>query len=104
MKRLSWVVAALITALASFYLVQAANELIRWTLAGKPIVEITVNGEPKVQFGLRQDGVVVWREIMNTTNSPAEKPFQFDQQWFLTNGTFTNAIIFDKVLMTNNVP
>lgn len=45
---------------------------IRWTIGGKPLVEITLNGEPKVQFGLRNDGVVVWREITNSTNSPAE--------------------------------
>lgn len=97
MKRLPWILLACCALLCGY----ASNEFIRWTLAGKPIVEITVNGEPKVQFGLRQDGVVVWREITHMTNSPAEKPYQFDtQQWFLTNATLTNIVILDDLIRT----
>lgn len=30
----------------------------------------------KLQFGLREDGVVVWREVTFETNSPAEMMFR----------------------------
>lgn len=43
----------------------------------------------KVEFGLRYDGVVVWREIMPAvTNSPAE---QFEM------GTITNVLMTNKL-------
>src|SRR5437868_6235711 len=47
---------------------------IRWTWHDKPIVQLTWGGTNTLQLGLRDDGVVVWREIANTTNSPAEAP------------------------------
>lgn len=102
MKRLSWALAALIATLASFYLVQAGNEFIRWMNVNDSLT-LLYNGN-RIEFGLRNDGVVVWREITNMTNSPAEVRAPDQSLAWLTNVTFTNPIIIDKLLMTNNVP
>lgn len=49
--------------------------VIEWLWHGDPIVEAVHHPSgDKVQFGLREDGVVVWRKITQTTNSPAERP------------------------------
>lgn len=53
----------------------AAAFTIDW---GKPTtLQISrVNSGDKIEFGLRSDGIVVWRQILPakpTTNSPAEK-------------------------------
>lgn len=50
----------------------AASSTIRWLWNGQPVQQIMRPGE-RLEFGLRDDGVVVWREINTTTNSPAEK-------------------------------
>lgn len=52
-------------------------ERIQWMFHGTEILTIR-RGETRLEFGLRDDGVVVWREITNITNSPSEKP----KVWF----------------------
>ena len=62
---------------------------IRWTTSlGVPFTELRIVGHPTIQFGLRDDGVVVWREVTNTTNSPAEN----NDIWFY-HGTTNGFII-----------
>lgn len=48
---------------------------IRWHKDGEPILAVRDNVvHTTIEFGLRDDGVVVWREItrLNMMNSPAE--------------------------------
>lgn len=57
---------------------------IRWHReSSTPWFEIkSPGGTNFVQFGLRDDGIVVWREINHGTNSPAEQPVFY---WNITN-------------------
>lgn len=48
-----------------------ANQ-IRWQWQGQCVYAVAKDGS-RFELGLRDDGVVVWREITNTTNSPAEQ-------------------------------
>lgn len=64
---------------------------IRWEWRGQNIVEFHNPDGAHLQFGLRQDGVVVWREITNTTNSPAEIPIIYMSPG-MTNIVITNTI------------
>lgn len=57
-------------AVATLLTIYAASN-IEWTFHGQPISSVTALGE-RLQFGLRDDGVVVWRKITSKTNSPAE--------------------------------
>ena len=68
MKKRIIVVAA---CLAACYIANAAVEFIRWQWMAEPVLRIERGGQ-WLEFGLRQDGVVVWREISSNTNSPAE--------------------------------
>lgn len=73
----------------------ATQERIRWPFNKGPVT-FSLQGEngAKVEFGLRSDGVVVWREIMPaTTNSPAE------QEEVLTNIVITGIT---NLFWTNN--
>ena len=75
---------------------------IRWTTSlGVPFTELRIVGHPTIQFGLRDDGVVVWREITNATNSPAEKN---DYGIWMYNGSTNNQILlynsYSNVWMT----
>lgn len=81
----------ILLALACLSLAAANEERIRWTWPGGMYYNADVPGGPKVEFGLRNDGVVVWREIMPaTTNSPAEK---WDGVY--TNVPMTNIFFYD---------
>jgi len=72
----------------------AAGENISWTWKSKPIVELKCDGA-SLQFGLRSDGVVVWREISHTTNSPAEKAPEIWFEWGGTNHIYlTNNLLY----------
>ena len=79
----------------------AANEeRIRWTWPSMMYYNAEARSGSKVEFGLRSDGVVVWREILPAvTNSPAEKPM--DTLWtnssmVITNMVITNLIWFNE--------
>lgn len=64
---------------------------IRWNATNnKPLLEIRSGGTNVIQFGLRDDGVVVWREINTSTNSPAEAPSGI---WIRWGNSATNYII-----------
>lgn len=44
---------------------------IQWQWENGRLFERYTNSRT-LQFGLRSDGIVVWREVLSTTNSPAE--------------------------------
>lgn len=72
----------------AFILGAATQERIRWHLDNYPVYQCSWTNGHRIDFGLRNDGVVVWREIMPaTTNSPAE------QAEAITNTVMTNGII-----------
>lgn len=63
----------------------ATQERIRWHLDNYTVYQCCWTNGHRIDFGLRNDGVVVWREIMpSITNSPAE------QVEVLTNLMMTN--------------
>jgi hypothetical protein len=81
-------------------LVAVSNVWIEWRFHDKLVHSIAVNGET-VEFGLRQDGVVVWRKITNTTNSPAEQVvFNYVATNYLVVPCFTN---YWKNIWTTNL-
>lgn len=72
------------------------QERIRWTYENPPWYYSTERMQ-RVQFGLRNDGVVVWREIVPAssavTNSPAEQAEAITNEiryWTVTNMPVTN--------------
>lgn len=80
---------------------------IDWRIHDKPIIRVDFNGEPTIELGLRDDGVVVWRKITQTTNSPAERPqdrypyweyWKFGTNLWLTNGVATNLHYFNDLI------
>lgn len=68
------------------------GDSIRWEWRGKPIVELKGDGGT-LQFGLRSDGVVVWREITASTNSPAETQLPWGNLLIATNSLFYTNIV-----------
>ena len=75
-----------VIALLALPIVLSAANAIEWLTS----VTFHKSGADRVEFGLRSDGVVVWRKITVATNSPAES----DNFW--NNGTIylTNSIRF----------
>lgn len=80
----------------------ALPQRIRWTWNDGRRVQWQGTSGSIVNFGLRDDGVVVWREIttttnqvVTTTNSPAEREEAAIQ------GTFTNTIYGGGITFTN---
>ena len=69
---------------------------IRWSIKSgvteQTIYRIRTAEGGVVEFGLRSDGVVVWREIVNSTNSPAEVDWK----------NLTNFLVYPSVVMTND--
>lgn len=68
--------------------VAVAKAAIEWSQP--PLIELVKPDGLKIQLGLRDDGVVVWRKITNTTNSPAENKnniwkYSVDPALFFTN-------------------
>ena len=79
--------------------VLAAPTAVRWLWHDEvPILQFRHRGD-LLQLGLRDDGVVVWREITNKTNSPAEA-VDGGVFWYRssTNNVWTNIIITPNVL------
>lgn len=84
---------------ACFVLLCAAfswSTKIEWQWKGAPIFTVDRLGS-RLELGLRDDGVVMWREITNVTNSPAEQP------WVATNLVSTNIWIYG-VPMPQSLP
>lgn len=66
-------------------LASTPKESIRWRWHDIPVIGDPEHKGERLQFGLRSDGVVVWREILNSTNSPAEKEEAINWSYSLTN-------------------
>jgi hypothetical protein len=62
-----WIIIGVLATCLGVY----AASIIRWTWHEKPILRI-INAGETLELGLRDDGVVVWREVTQTTNSPSE--------------------------------
>jgi len=73
-----------------------ADTSIDWRPNGWPVFthRTTSNPSRTIEFGLRSDGVVVWREITQAwprTNSPAELPLPVITNLYRSPGMPTNA-------------
>lgn len=93
-----------VIALAVFALAAANQERIRWKWHDNTVLlTMQDNEHGKVEFGLRNDGVVVWREIKPaTTNSPAEEPeLRFNTNQFETWHWWTNVVTTNIILNGN---
>ena len=82
MKRIATIAAIGLTALSAW-------AAIEWRVNNEPLFQLKRQDGLTVELGLREDGVVVWRKITNTTNSPAEQVF-FYMSWPTNNITLTN--------------
>lgn len=97
MKRLPWILLAGCAFLCGF----SGAEFIRWTWHDCNILSVidAATGS-RLEIGLRNDGIVVWREVVNTTNSPSEAHIFYGREWWTTN----ELILTNRpILMTNIV-
>lgn len=83
------------------------QERIRWPFStGKVTFSLGEEDGTKVEFGLRNDGVVVWREIKPAvTNSPAEREESglfIMTNWIGTNIWMTNWYTFPNIILNGN--
>lgn len=72
MKILIQMACALVLGAALCLMAQSGAGILWEWRNGRILERYDGHGGTKLQFGLREDGVVVWREVTFTTNSPAE--------------------------------
>src|SRR5512146_2553830 len=63
--------ASLLATLALAAIAWSASTSTRWQWQGHTILALH-EGTATLEFGLRSDGVVIWREVTSATNSPGE--------------------------------